>query len=108
MIAALVPVVTEKIDSAAEGNDLINSPWLNGVSKLILIAIGVVGIIFGGSFVYNTSRGQFEIPTADGSKVPGFVVDIADRLLELDEHPRVIAQDPIGVYIKRELLHKYI
>ncbi len=87
IVAATLPAITEKI----------NLKW----TKEIIGILGIIAIIFAGSFVYNTARGQFETPAADNSKLPKNVVQVANRLLELEEHPRVIVENPLGVYIRQ-------
>lgn len=86
VVAGLVPSLTERI----------KKPWM----KSIVAAAGVGMVVVGGTFLYNGAGGSF-VEAANASKLPDYVVQIADRLLELDDHPRVIAQDPIGVYIRQ-------
>lgn len=86
MVVVLVPSITERIDKT----------WI----KAVVVASGVGLLISGGTFLYNGAGGSF-IEAANAAKLPDYVVQVADRLLELDEHPRVIAQDPIGVYIRQ-------
>lgn len=86
VVAGLVPSITERIQRG----------WM----KSIVVAAGVGLVIVGGTFLYNGAGGSF-VEAANASKLPDNVVQIADRLLELDEHPRVIAQDPIGVYLRQ-------
>lgn len=86
VVAVLVPSLTERIHKG----------WLKGAFS----AVGVGLVVIGGTFLYNGSGGSF-VEAANAAKEPDYVVQIADRLLELDEHPRVIAQDPIGVYLRQ-------
>ena len=86
VVAGLIPSITERIGKT----------WI----KAVVAAAGVCFIIFGGTFLYSGTGGIF-VEAANAAKLPDYVVAIADRLLELDEHPRVIAQDPIGVYIRQ-------
>ena len=84
--AGLVPSISEKFKKT----------WV----KSIVAAVGVGAVVFGGTFIYNGAGGSFTV-AANASKEPDYVVQIADRLLELDEHPRVVAQYPIGVYLRQ-------
>lgn len=86
VIAVLVPSITEKIQKS----------WV----KVVVAVAGVGLIIFGGTFLYNGAGGAF-VEAASAAKLPDYVVRIVDRLLELDEQPRVIAQDPIAVYLRQ-------
>ena len=86
IVACLVPSISERIQKG----------WI----KAIVAVVGVGLIVFGGTFLYNGVGGSF-VEAANASKLPDYVVQIADRLLELDEHPKIIAQDPIGVYIRQ-------
>ena len=65
---------------------------------MIIIGLGLA--IFSGTYIYNGTGGIF-VEAANAAKLPDYVVQIADRLLELDDSPRVITQDPIGVYIRQ-------
>lgn len=86
VVAGLVPSFTERIQKS----------WM----KSIVVAAGVGAVMVGGMFIYNGAGGSF-VEAANASKEPDYVVQIADRLLELDEHPRVIAQDPLGLYLRQ-------
>ena len=86
VVAGIVPSITERIGKT----------WV----KAVVAAVGVGLIVFGGTFLYNGTGGSF-VEAANAAKLPEYVVKVADRLLELDEHPRVIAQDPIGVYLRQ-------
>lgn len=92
-LVPLIPVLASIIPSITES---IKKSWL----KTIVTTAGIGLIVFGGTFLYNGAGGSF-IEVANASKLPIYVVQIADRLLSLDEHPRVIAQEPIGVYIRQ-------
>ena len=86
IVAGLIPSITERIQRG----------WI----KAVVAATGVGMAVLCGTFLYNGAGGSF-VEAANASKEPDYVVQIADRLLELDEHPRVIAQDPIGVYLRQ-------
>ena len=86
VVASLVPSLTERIKKT----------WV----KSIVAAVGVGLVIVGGTFLYNGAGGSF-VEAANAAKEPDYVVQIGDRLLELGEHPRIIAQDPIGVYLRQ-------
>lgn len=98
VVAAVIPSITEKYNSILLDE---KSTWKMISIKGITVITGIVAIIIGGSFVYNTTRGQFEISPGNKAKLPDHVVQIADKLLELDDHPRVVFQDPLGVYIRQ-------
>lgn len=86
IVATIIPSITERIGKIS--------------LKAVVTAVGICLVIFGGTFIYGGTGGTF-VEAANAAKLPDYVVQIADRLLELDEHPRVIAQDPIGVYIRQ-------
>lgn len=86
VIAGVIPSITEKIRKS----------WL----KSIVVAIGIGMFVFGGTFLYNGPGGSF-VEANNAAKLPDNVVAVADRLLEFDKHPRVITQDPVGVYIRQ-------
>lgn len=102
-IAPVIPVVTAVVPALTErtGAMTINRSWISSIIYIAIAGIGILGIVLGGSFVYNASRGQFARVGINSSKLPESIIEIADRLLELDEHPRIIAQHPIGVYIRQ-------
>ena len=86
VLAAVVPCMSGKI----------NRPWLKG-----LIALTGVGIIaLGGTFLYNGAGGVF-VEAENTTKLPNDVIAVAERLLEMDEHPREIADPAISVYIRQ-------
>lgn len=86
VIASLVPSISEKTQNN----------WL----KTVVCIAGVIFLTFGGTFLYEGNGGSF-FKAAGATKLPEHVIQIADRLLEFKENPRVIAQDPIGVYIRQ-------
>ena len=89
----VVPVMAAVIPSISE--------WINKPQfKVVVAAVGVGAVMVGGTFLYNTAGSSF-IEAANASKLPDYVVQIADRLLKLNDHPRVIVQHPIGVYIRQ-------
>lgn len=92
-IVPIIPILASVIPSLAEK---VEKSWI----KTIVAGIGAGLAVLGGTFLYNGSGGSF-VEAANAAKLPDYVVQIADRLLEVDEHPRVIAQDPIGVYIRQ-------
>lgn len=86
VIAGLVPSITERIQKG----------WI----KAVVAVFGIGLAVFGGTFLYNGAGGSF-VEAANAAKLPDYIVQIADRLLELDDHPSVIVQDPIGVYMRQ-------
>ena len=86
VMAALIPSISERIQQG----------WV----KVIVATAGVGLIVFSGTFLYNGAGGSF-VEAANAAKLPNYVVQIADKLLEFDDHPRVIAQDPVGVYLRQ-------
>lgn len=86
VVAGLVPSLTERIEKT----------WV----KSIVAVAGVGMVMLGGTFIYNGAGGSF-VEAANATKLPDYVVQIADRLLELDVHPRIIAQEPLGVYLRQ-------
>ena len=86
VVATVVPMITEKIQK----------PWLKGIAAVA----GAGVVLLGGTFLYRGPGGSF-VKAANAAKLPNNVVQMADRMLELNDQPRVIAQDPIGVYIRQ-------
>lgn len=86
IVAGLIPSITERIQRG----------WI----KAVVAATGVGMAVLCGTFLYNGAGGSF-VEAANASKEPDYVVQIADRLLELEDRPRVIAQDPVGVYLRQ-------
>ena len=60
-------------------------------------------ILFGtmGSYIYKGREGNFRIPADNPDKLPESVIEVADYLLSIDDHPRVIADPNISVYIRQ-------
>ena len=87
VVACVVPALTEKIQKY--------------LVKTAIVIMAVVVIAFGGTFLYSSTAGQFVISGINISKVPVAVEKVANRLLELEDQPRVILQDPLGVYIRQ-------
>ena len=92
-IVPVVPVVAGLVSSLTER---IEKTWV----KSIVAVAGVGMVMLGGTFIYNGAGGSF-VEAANATKLPDYVVQIADRLLELDVHPRIIAQEPMGVYLRQ-------
>lgn len=86
VVAAVIPAISEKT----------TIQW----SKAIAAAVGVGVIALSGTYLYNGPGGSF-VEAANAEKIPNDVVQIAHRLLEMNDHPRIIAQDPVGVYIRQ-------
>lgn len=86
VLAAVVPSVTERMKKS----------WLKGT----MAVAGTGLIVFAGTFLYNSAGGKF-FATENAEKLPDDVIQIADLLLELDEGPRIIAQQPVGIYIRQ-------
>ena len=110
VVAAVAPAITEKIgyrktdcdDNNFDDKKTIMQTKSISIKKCLIIICCVSLIILGGSFVYALgSDGQFSFPAENSAKLPEYVVQIADRLLSDKEHPRIIAEDPIGVYIRQ-------
>lgn len=95
IVAATIPTITERIANREDRETLVGI-----IGKVLVSIVGIFGIIIGGTFLYNGTGGSF-VEISNTAKIHEYVVQIADRLLELDEHPRVVVQDPIGVYIRQ-------
>lgn len=116
-VASVIPAITERteqIKQTAENSDDSDKPgetagidqkWGVFAWKSIVTAAGVIAIVLGGTFLYSTANNPFRLPAENSAKLPADVVAIADRLLELGEetgsYPRVILQDPLGVYLRQ-------
>ena len=102
VIAALVSVMADKI-AAAVTNKANKERWrtrIPAASKLAMVGFAIVGIVIGGTFIYKTERSGFEGST-NATKLPNNIVRIADRLLKLKNHPCVIFQYPLGIYVRQ-------
>lgn len=86
VLGAVIPSLTERIRK--------------NLLKGIAVAVGSGAVIIAGSFLYSGPGGSF-VKAANAAKLPKNVVEIADRLLELDESPRVVLQHPLGVYMRQ-------
>lgn len=86
IVAGLVPSITERIGKT----------WI----KMVVAAVGTGLIVLGGTFLYNGAGGSF-VESANAAKLPDYVVELADRLLELSEHPRIIANPSVSVYLRQ-------
>lgn len=94
IIATVVPSLTEKL------NKLNRQPRMKTVWKAMCVAIGVSVVMLGGPYIYNGEEGKFEA-AENIEKLPKDVIEIANQVLELNEHPRIIALGSIGVYIRQ-------
>lgn len=92
-VAPVIPIIAGMTPSIIERK---GKEWI----KIIVVAIGIGLIVLSGSFLYNSTGGAF-VEAVNEAKLSDSIVQIADRLLELKEHPKIIAQDPIGVYIRQ-------
>lgn len=95
VVGSLVPMVTEKIQR----------PWV----KSAAVVAGLGTVVLSGTLLYSGPGGRF-IVAANAAKLPGEVVEIADRLVELEKlegqdgqqkSVRVVAQHPLGVYMRQ-------
>lgn len=93
-LASLVPSITEKIKNKG------NKRWVYNAGIIAIVALGSVGILLGGTFLYNGAGGSF-VEAASAAKLPEATVTVANRLLELKERPRIIADPSISVYIRQ-------
>lgn len=88
VLAAVVPTLAERLGT-------------NRVEKAAVAAAGIAVIALGGTFLYHGTAGGFAMPAQNAEKLPGDVVEISDYLLAMDDDPRVIAQEPLGVYMRQ-------
>lgn len=86
VLACLAPGLTERI-----GNS-----WIKGAVAAVCAAL----VALGGTILYDGTEKAFT-PAVNAEKLPEKIIEIADRLLELDDHPKIIAQYPVGVYIRQ-------
>ncbi len=90
VVAAVIPAITEKQDGYNQRE------WI----KRTLTVFGVLIIAIGGTFLYKGPGGAFS-KTALAAKLPEATIEIADRLLELKNNPRIVADPSVGVYIRQ-------
>lgn len=75
---------------------------INNKKLKIIVGILCMSVFIGaGSFLYKTSQGSFDIYGVNRSKIPQYVVDISDYLLQLDDNPRVVAHTDVSVYMRQ-------
>lgn len=86
VVAGVIPAITEYIDSI----------WL----KTALAALGVGLTVVGGTYLYKGTGGRFQLPAKNIAKLPQAVVESADRLLEMEESPRILAEPAMSVYYR--------
>lgn len=89
VMAAIPAAVSEKI---GEGKKLCRA-------AAVLACIGVFA--FTGTFLYTGPGGKFALPAENREKLPDGAKLIADYLLSLDDHPRVIADFHVSVYLRQ-------
>ena len=87
VVASTIPALTEKVKKF--------------FVKIAVVIVAIAAIAVGGTFIYSSTAGRFVVSETNVSKVPTFVEKVANRLLELEDQPRVILQDPLGVYIRQ-------
>lgn len=87
VVACTIPALTEKVKIF--------------FVKIVIVIVAIGAIAFGGTFIYSSTAGRFVVSETNVSKVPTSVEKVANRLLELEDQPRVILQDPLGVYIRQ-------
>ena len=99
VLAAVVPGITEKLALIQEANGKSSRAAFPGRAAATIV--GILAVCFGGTFLYSKDAGVF-MEAANTVKLPAYVVQIADSILGLEsEHPRVIVQSPIGVYLRQ-------
>lgn len=64
---------------------------------VILLAVGIIAL--SGSFIYSYEGTTFKKPD-NPDKLPPEVTETADALLELDDTPRIVADQHIAIYIR--------
>lgn len=92
-IIPVIPVVAGVAPSLAERTS-------KTALKGLIAVLGVAGIALCGTYLYTSGRGSFD-EAANPAKLPAAAVEVADRLLELNDRPRVIAEGRICVYIRQ-------
>lgn len=88
VLAMLVPAIAEKAG-------------MNRGMKAVVAAAGAILVALGGTFLYHGAGGGFTLPSPNRVKLPADVVAVSDYLLTLDEAPKVVAQEPLGVYMRQ-------
>lgn len=91
-IIPVIPVLAATVTAIAEKT----KKWV----KYIVVCVCLSFVILGGTFVYENEGGEF---TAAGNayKLPDAVVSLGETLLEMDDHPRVIANPEVCIYIRQ-------
>lgn len=87
LCACLAPMITEKVHSSN----------LKGAIAILSVCI----ILLTGSYMYTQEHCVFFVPADNPAKLPQHAVDIADKLLLLDDHPRIVTVPSVGVYIRQ-------
>ena len=68
--------------------------------KIIAVVMALILFVLAGSMVYETQNATFTRAT-NADKLPQDVTEIAQALLEIDEHPRVVADPAIATYLRQ-------
>ena len=85
--ACLAPAITEKLNNSS----------LKGGIAVTCAAVFVLT----GTFIYSQAHCYFFIPAENMEKLPQPAIEIAEALLELEDHPRVVAEPSIGIYLRQ-------
>ena len=97
VLASFIPSITERISSGA---DVSVESKKNILIKTLLTAAGIGVVVLGGTYIYHGEGGEFT-RAGNNAKLPGDVVAVANRLLELDEHPRIIIDQGASFFIRQ-------
>lgn len=99
VLAAVVPSITER---AFEHNDSVErerNQYKNRIGRALITVAGIVSVVLSGTYIYHGDGGSFS-RAENSAKLPNDVVAVADRLLELNEHPRIVADSGLSLFIR--------
>lgn len=72
------------------------------VVKTLAVAVGSVVFIFCGSFLYTHAYPPYTFGKADNSdKLPKYVVEVGQALLEMEEEPYVVTDSALSIYLRQ-------
>lgn len=73
-------------------------------NEKVKVAVGLLMVAMfalAGKFIYINPISRFYLKDVNTSKLPSYVVEVADELLTMDENPRLVADTGISVYIRQ-------
>lgn len=64
-----------------------------------ILLLLVVSVVLGGNYMYKTDSGF--IKSTNQYKIPQEAIDVTDKLLEIEDHPKVVVPESLFCYIRQ-------